>query len=183
MENNMMDIDRLNFAFDYAKKKHEKQLRKGTTVPYVVHLYEVMQYLKEEGATEDGVIAGVLHDVVEDTGTSLGEIRDIFGENIAYLVGMETEEKGLPYLERKRRHMNRLKNGTDLAKLVNCADKLSNLRSIYLDLKTLGDKTWDKFNSTKDNIKAYYTIALDALSSIKEHEIYKKFKYYYDLVF
>ena len=176
-------MDKVNFAFKYAKEKHANQLRKGTTIPYIVHIYEVMQYLREENVSEDGLIAGILHDVVEDTGTQLTEIENIFGENIAKLVNAETEEKGLPYLERKTRHMNRLKNESDLAKLVNCADKLSNLRCIYLDLQAVQDRAWGKFNSCKDDIQKYYSMALDSLSSIKDREIYKKLQYYYDKVF
>lgn len=179
----MINMEKLNFAFDYAKKKHANQLRKGTSIPYIVHLYEVMQYLKEEDAPQDGLIAGILHDVVEDTGTSIEEIRQIFGENIAKLVSAETEDKSLPYLERKTLHMQRLKNENEVAKLVNCADKLSNLRSIYLDLKTCQDETWKKFNSSKEDIKNYYLMALDSLSTISNRQIYKNLKYYYDKVF
>ncbi len=178
-----VDIEKINFAFKYASEKHSRQFRKGTTIPYIVHIYEVYQYLREEGADEKTLIAGLLHDVVEDTGTSLEEIEQIFGEDIAKLVGNETEDKTLPYLQRKALHMGALKNADERTKLVNCADKLSNLRSIYLDQKYYGEDSWKKFNGSKDDIKKYYTMAIDALSSLKDRRIYRQVETYFNLVF
>ncbi len=170
-------------AFEYASKKHAKQKRKGTKIPYIVHLYEVSQYLREEGADENTIIAGILHDVVEDAGATLEEIKNLFGEEVANMVGFESENKALPYVERKKLHMKEIKKSNDKVKLVNCADKLSNLKSIYLDLVYFGDIVWNRFNSTKENIKFYYNLALDALQSISDKNIYKKLQYYYDKVF
>lgn len=179
----MSFLDNFNKAFAYAVEKHSKQLRKGTKVPYIVHIYEVAQYLKEENAEEDAIIAGILHDVVEDTNTSIDEIKEIFGENIANLVECETEDKSLPYLVRKSLHMKHLSSCDEKTKLINCADKLSNLRSIYLDLKYYKDDVWKKFNGTPEEIKQYYQMALDALKTLKNREIYKKLQNYYDLIF
>ncbi len=178
-----VDIEKLNFAFRYAVEKHSRQLRKGTTIPYIVHIYEVYQYLREEGADENTLITGILHDIVEDTGTSIEEIEELFGKDIAELVGYETEDKSLPYLQRKAIKMNVLKNADERAKLVNCADKLSNLRSIYLDQKYYGQDSWKKFNGSKEEIKKYYEMTLDALSSLKNRRIYRCVSNYFSLVF
>ncbi len=178
-----VDKEKINFAFKYASEKHSHQFRKGTTIPYIVHIYEVFQYLREEGADENTLIAGILHDVVEDTGTSIEEIEKLFGKDIAKLVGYETEDKSLPYLQRKTLHMGILKNAAESAKLVNCADKLSNLRSIYLDQKYYGQDSWKKFNGSRDEIKKYYSMALDALSSLKDRRIYRRVENYFKLVF
>ena len=179
----IVDKEKINFAFKYASEKHSHQFRKGTTIPYIVHIYEVFQYLREEGADENTLIAGILHDVVEDTGTSIEEIEKLFGKDIAKLVGYETEDKSLPYLQRKTLHMGILKNAAESAKLVNCADKLSNLRSIYLDQKYYGQDSWKKFNGSRDEIKKYYSMALDALSSLKDRRIYRHVENYFNLVF
>lgn len=80
-------------------------------------------------------------------------------------------------------HMQKLKQASDNAKLINCADKLSNLRTIYLDKLYFKDKFWSKFNAPKEEIQQYYTMALDALSSIKDRAIYKQLCKYYDLTF
>lgn len=178
-----MDFEKYNKAFEFATIRHAKQLRKGSKIPYIVHIYEVAQYLKEEGTDEDTLIAGILHDTVEDTDTSLEEIEKLFGRDVAALVGDESEDKSLPYLERKRLHMAHLKASSERAKLVNCADKLSNLRAIYLDIKTFGNDVWKRFNGSKEEIKIYYSLALDALSSLEGRKIYKDLQYYFNKVF
>lgn len=179
----IIDNKKIDLAFDYAREKHSKQFRKQTKIPYIVHPYEVYQYLREEGADQEILIGGILHDVIEDTGTSYQEIKEIFGENIAKIVEFESEDKKLPYLERKTLHMQRLALCDEKVKLINCADKLSNLRCIYLDQKYFKDDVWEKFNGTKEEIKRYYSMALDALKSLSNREIYKKLQYYYNLTF
>ncbi len=169
-------------AFEFATKKHSGQFRKGTKIPYIVHLYEVTQILKEEKADEITIIAGILHDTVEDTDTKIEEIEEKFGSDVAKLVSADSEDKSLPYLERKKLHMQQLKNADERAKLVNLADKLSNLKSIYLDTLYMSN-TFDRFNGTKDEIKQYYKMALDALSSLKSRKSYKQLKKYYKLTF
>lgn len=169
-------------AFEFATKKHSGQFRKGTKIPYIVHLYEVTQILKEEKADEITIIAGILHDTVEDTDTKIEEIEEKFGSDVAKLVSADSEDKSLPYLERKKLHMQQLKNADERAKLVNLADKLSNLRSIYLD-SIYFENMWKKFNGSKDEIQQYYAWSLDALSSLKKRKAYKKLKYYFKLTF
>lgn len=181
-EENLSLSPKFNEAFAFAVRKHGSQVRKGTTIPYIVHLYEVAQILKSEHAPEEVIIAGVLHDTVEDTNTTLDEIAELFGENIAEIIGVESEDKSLPYIERKAEHMARVAASSRKAKMVNCADKLSNLRGIYLD--SLYDKNiWNRFNGTKVEIQWYYCTALEALSALKGTNMYKELKGYYDTLF
>ncbi len=169
-------------AFAFASEKHSGQFRKGSKIPYIVHLYEVTQILKEENADETTIIVGILHDTIEDTNTQLAEIENKFGSDVAKLVLIDSENKSLPYLKRKKLHMNKLKTADERAKLVNLADKLSNLRSIYLDTLYF-ENAWTRFNGSKNEIKLYYTWALDALSSLKKRKTYKLLKHYYNLIF
>lgn len=170
-------------AFIFASEKHKNQFRKGTKIPYIVHLYEVYNFLREENADLDTIVAGILHDTIEDTDATYQEINDLFGSNVANIVNSESEDKKLPYRERKALHMNHLKNCDENIKLINCADKLSNLRSIYLDIKYFSDSIFNRFNGSKEDIKFYYALALDALESLKERNIYKSLKIYFNLVF
>ena len=176
-------MDKLNLAIQFATQKHSMQFRKKTTIPYIVHPIEVMQILRDNGASIDAQIAGVLHDTVEDTNTTYQEIADLFGTKIANMVGIETEKKGIPYRERKFEHMMRVKKATREEKMVNCADKLSNLRSIYIDLKTNGESTWDKFNAPKQDIMWYYGLAIKVFEDISDTKMYKQLVTYYDRVF
>lgn len=78
-------IARLEAAVDFASVKHEGQFRKSGE-PYITHPLKVASILIEWGMDIDSVIAGVLHDVVEDTETPLDEIEAAFGREIAFIV-------------------------------------------------------------------------------------------------
>ena len=77
--------EREQAAIDFATQAHEGQKRKSGE-PYIIHPLAVMNILREWGMDEDTVIAGVLHDTVEDTGVTLDEIKEKFGETVAFLV-------------------------------------------------------------------------------------------------
>ena len=77
--------ERLDRAIAVAKQAHEGQFRK-TGEPYIIHPLAVKKILEEWGMDEDTVIAGVLHDTVEDTSLTLDDIRKEFGESVAFLV-------------------------------------------------------------------------------------------------
>lgn len=76
----------LNEAIIFAVACHEGQFRKGSMQPYIFHPLEVMDILRKMDADNDLLMAGVLHDVVEDTEATLNEIAERFGENVADLV-------------------------------------------------------------------------------------------------
>ena len=79
------DSARIERAIEVAKKAHEGQSRK-TGEPYIVHPLAVKKILEEWGMDEDTVIAGILHDTVEDTDLTLEDIKKDFGESVAFLV-------------------------------------------------------------------------------------------------
>lgn len=76
-------------------------------MPYVVHPFEVAAILMEEGAAEEAVAAGLLHDTVEDTAVTAADIREKFGPRVEALVLACSEEKDLPWEERKGRMLAR----------------------------------------------------------------------------
>ena len=178
-------MDKLNVAIQFATQKHAKQFRKKTAIPYIVHPIEVMQILRDNGASVDAQIVGVLHDTLEDTDTTYQEIAELFGNKIADMVQMETEIKGKPYKERKHEHMMRIMlSGTKEEKMVNCADKLSNLKSSYIDLKTNGSRTWQKFNAPREDILWYYGLAIRFFESdLKNAKMFKQLLSYYYKVY
>ncbi len=120
-------------AFDLAARAHSAQRRKGMRAePYVNHLAEVALLLAEatEGRDPDLVAAGLLHDTLEDTGTSREELRDTFGREIADLVAEVTDDKRLPQGERKELQVQTAPGKSARARMLKIADKTSNLRSI-----------------------------------------------------
>jgi len=163
-------------AIIFAARKHNGQLRKGTDIPYIAHIMEVMQILIENNCSEEIVIAGILHDTLEDTDTTPDEIRHLFGSLILNIVQTETEDKSLSWIERKSKTIDHLYSASIETKLVCCADKLSNIRSIYSDLKTIGNKVWERFNADKEKIQWYYESIVKALSDISEADMYYDLK-------
>ena len=79
------DSERVKRAIEIAKKAHAGQFRK-TGEPYIIHPLAVKKILEEWGMDEDTIIAGVLHDTVEDTDLRLDDIKREFGESVAFLV-------------------------------------------------------------------------------------------------
>lgn len=169
-------------AIEFAVRKHSKQIRKIDKFPYIVHLYEVKEILMENNASEDEVIAGVLHDTVEDTDTSVEEIRQHFGDKIAMLVDFLSEKKSMPYVERKAEHSMRLAKAPIEAKRVKCADCIANLRSIYQNIQ-YGIEVWSHFNSTKDNVETHYRHSIEVFEPLKGTNMYNELLKYFNLVF
>ena len=81
-------------AFSFAFKAHQDTYRKASKTPYIVHPMDVASVLMKNGASEAVVVAGLLHDVVEDAGVGLLEIEERFGKDVARLVeGASEPEK------------------------------------------------------------------------------------------
>ena len=173
---------KLEIAIEYATQKHMGQKRKGKNIDYIVHPLQVMEILKQNGADEETLIVGVLHDVVEDTNTSLEEIENIFGRNIKNLVASESEDKSKSYRERKKEHMDNLSKAEYKAKMVNCADKLSNISDIIDDYNKQGENLWRIFNGTKEDIKWYYGLAIEALLELDGLDMYEELKLKYEIL-
>jgi (p)ppGpp synthase/HD superfamily hydrolase len=120
-------------AMEFAARAHSAQRRKGeATEPYVNHVIEVARLLADAtgGRDIDLILAGMLHDTLEDTDVNREEIAREFGEAVALLVEEVTDDKNLPKAERKRLQVERTPVKSARAKLIKLADKTSNLRSI-----------------------------------------------------
>ncbi len=127
-------------AIEIATKAHEGQTRK-TGEPYIIHPLAVKKILEEWGMDEDTIIAGVLHDTVEDTDLTLEDIRNEFGESVAFLVDGVTKLSGArhgmreidTYLPATRDNFLRLliALSDDIRVLIiKLADRLHNMRTI-----------------------------------------------------
>ena len=134
------DSERVQKAIEVAKKAHEGQLRK-TGEPYIVHPLAVKKILEDWGMDEDTIIAGILHDTVEDTDLALDDIKKEFGESVAFLVDgvtkLSTARDGMrdidTYLPATRDNFLRLMIalGDDIRVLIiKLADRLHNLRTL-----------------------------------------------------
>ena len=153
----------LEKAIHFAASRHAGQLRKGTTVPYIVHPLETMQILRSMHADTNLLIAGLLHDTVEDTETAIDEIVETFGTDVAALVGGHSEDKSKTWKERKTHAIRELAGASRRMKLLVMADKVSNLRSMADDYRAAGDQLWERFNAPVEEQAWYYSGIQDAL--------------------
>ncbi len=159
---------RYDAALALAARAHRDQLRKGTDLPYITHPAHVSIILIRHGFGEDLVVAGLLHDVVEDTDTSLALIAAEFGDAVAQLVEAVSETKSadgaaLPWEQRKAEKLAHLQAaGPDVAAL-KAADAIHNLRSIIADLRSAGPAVWDRFKRGPEPTLGYYHAILDAI--------------------
>ena len=123
-------------AASFAASRHTTQRRKDAAAsPYINHPLALASILAGEGAVTDPNVlaAALLHDTVEDTETTIGEIEAEFGNAIAAIVAEVTDDKSLPPDERKRLQVVKAASKSDGAKLVKLADKIANLRDIRTD--------------------------------------------------
>ena len=127
---------RLLRAATFAAQVHATHRRKGASAePYVNHVLEVARILAEHGAPEDAILAGLLHDTVEDSDEDPEPVTHArlvaeFGEAVAALVAEATDDKSLPKEARKALQVRHARQKTPAAKMLKLADKISNLRAI-----------------------------------------------------
>jgi (p)ppGpp synthase/HD superfamily hydrolase len=116
-------------AFRYAAAKHRYQTLSDGQTPYFSHVVRVTFILRDLFAIDDQeiIIASILHDVVEDTGTSLEEIGQLFGRTIAYYVEALTKNEVLPKKRREREYDERLLNAPEIVQIAKLADMYDNL--------------------------------------------------------
>ncbi len=145
-------------AIQFSIKTHEiyqKQKRKGKDVPYITHPLTVALILSQAGASEGVVVAGILHDTIEDSVEEKKVTKEMlverFGENVAELVDSVTEkDRGLSWSERKEDALEEIKKFSSDSLLLKSADVISNNTELIRDYNCDGDKTFERFNASKE---------------------------------
>ena len=120
-------------ALDFAALKHRDQRRKDAQAsPYINHPIALANVLVGEGGVSEPVViaAALLHDTLEDTQTTAGELRAAFGDAITRVVEEVTDDKSLLKAERKRLQVEHAATISREAKLVKLADKICNVRDV-----------------------------------------------------
>jgi (p)ppGpp synthase/HD superfamily hydrolase len=173
--------DRINHAFAFAAKHHDRQVRKGTALPYLTHPANVAIILARYDRDDDTVIAGILHDVIEDcvregwTQEMLEErIGEKFGAGVLEAVLAVTyrrvDENGNEFDrdERKADYLRRLESASDCARWVCAADKVHNGSSILADLRrTLDpDTVWSRFSAGREGTIRWYRAVYERLREV-----------------
>jgi len=156
---------RIQKAIKRASILHLGQKRKSDGSPYISHPYSVAFILAHYTDDEDLVVAGLLHDVLEDVdGYDRKDMEKEFGEKVARLVADVSEDVSLKkekgekasWVERKTGYLEHLKVASDDSLMLSCADKIHNLSSLIGEYGDNGGKIWEKFNAPKDKKIWYY---------------------------
>ena len=173
--------DVINHAFAFAAKHHDRQVRKGTKLPYLTHPANVAVILTRYGRDDDTVVAGILHDVIEDcvrdgyTRDMLEQrIGDKFGKRVLDTVLAVTyrrhDDEGIELSsdERKSDYLERLSEASEGARWVCAADKIHNASSIISDLRrTVDTETiWSRFGGGKASTVGWYRQVYERLREV-----------------
>ena len=132
--NRPYDFDMITPAYEYADKAHERQMRQSGE-PYITHPIAVARILVELGMDTETICAGLLHDVVEDTASTLDEIKKMFGADVALMVDGVTKLTKLSYSSKEQRQAENVRKMLlAMAKdvrviIVKLADRLHNMRT------------------------------------------------------
>ena len=163
------DNRKLDEAINFAVSCHAGDVRKGTDLPYILHPVEALQILASMKADTNLMIAGVLHDTLEDTDATLETIASRFGKEVAELVDSHTEDKRKTWYQRKLYTVTTLPEEDLRHKMLTIADKLANLRSLCNDYKAIGDQLWERFNAPKELQAWYYSKICDGLAELQNY--------------
>lgn len=174
--------DRINHAFAFAAKHHDQQVRKGTRLPYLTHPANVAIILTRYGCNEETVVAGILHDVIEDcvregmTSEMLEErIGRKFGNSVLATVLAVTHRKvdddGIEMSsdDRKEDYLQRLSLANEDALWVCAADKVHNANSILSDLRRTAfpETVWGRFSVGREGTIRWYTRVAERLRELQ----------------
>lgn len=134
-------------ALEKARAAHAGQVRNGSGgMPYVEHPVTVAARLEELGYPDEVLAAALLHDVIEDSETTLDELRELFGDEVAGMVGALTDDESIEsYRERKAEHRERVAAAAAGAMAIYGSDKLTNVITLRAAYGNEGDAVRAEF--------------------------------------
>ena len=190
MANKPLDTTLLDRAIVFAVRAHAGTERRGKGFPYIVHPMEAVEIVATMTRDQELLAAAVLHDTVEDTDTTVEQIRTEFGDRIASLVASESDivldgcAVEDSWHARKQAAIDRLAHASRDAKIVALGDKLSNMRAIARDYAQQGDALWNLFHAKdpKEHEWHYRGLA-ESLRELQETFAYKEFEQLINQVF
>lgn len=171
---------RLDQAIALATDAFRPVIRKGSGVPYLTHLLQVLVTVGEHHGDEDQMIAAVLHDYLEDIESGSGEeLEAKFGPRVRRLVEALSDTTVLPkppWKERKVEYLAHLRDAPAEVKLISAADKLHNARSILRDHRAVGEEIWARFTAPKEGTLWYYDSVVASLATGWAHPLLEELR-------
>lgn len=173
--------DVINHAFAFAAKHHDRQVRKGTKLPYLTHPANIAVILTRYDCDGQTVVAGILHDVIEDCIRD-GYTREMLEQRIGNKFGNRVLETVLAVTyrrydddgvelsgeERKADYLERLSQASEEARWVCAADKIHNASTILSDLRrTVDPETiWSRFGGGRAATVRWYRSVFERLREL-----------------
>lgn len=170
--------DRINHALAFAAKHHDREVRKGARAPYLTQPANVAVILTRYGQDDDVVVAGILHDVVDDWSRE-GQSREMLDERLGRKFGPDllstllaithrrTDDDGIELSPEERRDdiLERLAVASSAARWVCAADKLHGAASLVADLRRTVDPStvWARCSGGRDGTVRWYRRVCDRL--------------------
>jgi (p)ppGpp synthase/HD superfamily hydrolase len=173
--------DKINHAFAFAAKHHDRQVRKGTKLPYLTHPANIAVILTSYDCDEDTIVAGILHDVVEDCvrdGYSEEALQRRIGEKFSESVlktvlevthrKLDDDDVEMSSQDRKTDYLERLLSASEAARWVCAADKIHNAHSILSDLHRTVDSgaIWSRFTDARAGTVKWYRDVYERLKAV-----------------
>lgn len=177
--NNPLETKLFDEAVRFATEAHSGTERRGKAYPYIIHPMEAASIVATITNDPEMLAAAILHDTVEDTDITLGQIREMFGERVAALVKSETAllSDEMPWRAKKEAQLSQLATASYDSKVVALGDKLSNMRGIAYDYRQMGDDVWKLFHAPngKKDVEWYYRSLARALSDLSDTLPYQEY--------
>jgi (p)ppGpp synthase/HD superfamily hydrolase len=185
---------RIHEVLDFAAMHHAGQRRKDADIkiPYISHLFGVAYILAQYGFPEDVIVAGVLHDFIEDVVEKQwkprleAELKERFGDHVHSLVRLVTQQKRdargrrIDWHARAEIYRKTIcdPNTPDEARAISCADKIHNIESLLMALgrqKGREQKMWQRLKATPaDQLEKFRLLHL-GIAACWKHPIVEEF--------
>lgn len=168
-------MTRTESALRLALRAHATQIRKTDGSPYIVHPIMVAHFLTQHGVSEEVIVAALLHDVLEDTAVTPEEVEAIGGEAVLHIVKAVSENKDLPWEERKEAYVHTVVQSGESVWLVSVADKIHNAESLLDHSALVGEEAWSVFNRGKESKLWFETLLHTELSKVWQHPLLDRY--------
>jgi len=165
---------KISQALEFCALAHQNQYRKASKIPFASHPSSVGFILQSLKCSEDTVIAGILHDVIEDTSFTAKDIKKQFGENVTQLVLGVTENKKITsWQKRKINYLKKVEQSGNEVKKISAADLLDNCNSM---LRFIENKIniWNSFNESPEEIVNHYKTRFNVIKKALNPQVKKE---------
>ncbi len=164
-------------ALKVAIKAYDGQTRKHDGSAYVAHPIMVARFVEQAGFPEAVAAAALVHDVLEDTKVTETDLRGVLGDRVVNIVTAVSEDKELPWEERKEAYVKSVVAGGEEAWAVSVADKIHNANDFIEFHQNVGARAWQVFNRGKEKKIWFEKLVYTELCNVWQHpllDIYKE---------